>query len=331
MSTHDSIPDSADFAILGAGAIGSILGAHLAKAGHSVVMLVRERRAQQIRTEGLRVKGLVDLTVQVPALTDASRLRRVGTLIVGMKTLGTEAALAPLRNTSIDNAFSIQNGVLKNEQLIALFGRDRVLGSLADTSGELLPSGEALFTRNVMLLVGELVGEVSERARKLAATIDAAGIRASAAPDMLTREWSKFAGWAGYMTMAVATRSVTWKFVTEPDAALIIARIVREVGALARAKGIDLSDQSILPMASMCRGTEEDAAAAVIRKNENMQTTAPLHRVSSLQDFEAGRPLEIEETVGYALSEARRLNVAMPVLDSMFLLVRSLEKIARKG
>src|SRR6185312_17549394 len=42
-----------EFAILGAGALGSILGAHLARAGHSVVMLARGRRAQQIQSEGL--------------------------------------------------------------------------------------------------------------------------------------------------------------------------------------------------------------------------------------------------------------------------------------
>jgi 2-dehydropantoate 2-reductase len=85
MTSSNSI-DSADFAILGAGAIGSILGAHLAQAGHRVVMLVRERRAQQIRSDGLRIKGLVDLKADVPALTDAAQLKHSGTLIVGMKT-----------------------------------------------------------------------------------------------------------------------------------------------------------------------------------------------------------------------------------------------------
>jgi len=328
MATHD--PTAADFAILGAGAIGSILGAHLARAGHSVVMLVRERRAQQIRTDGVRIKGLVDISLAVPALTDASQLRRAGVLIVGMKTLGTAQALAPLRHANIEAAFSIQNGAFKNEPLIAAFGKERVLGSLADTSGELLPSGEVLFTRNVSLLIGELGGGLSARAESIAGAIDSAGVRSSAVPDIVSREWSKFTGWAGYMTMAVATRAVTWKYVTDPDAALLIARVVREVGVLARASGIELSDQSILPVATMCRGTESEAAAAVMKANENLKTVAPQHRVSSLQDFDAGRPLELDETIGYALQEAARHNVAMPVLETLYRLVRSLEKIAKK-
>lgn len=319
--------DSADFAILGAGAMGTIFGAHLARAGHSVVMLVRERRAQQIRADGLRIKGLEEFSVQVPVLTDYSQLRRAGVLIVAMKTLGTAAALAPLRTAQIDIALSLQNGAFKNDQLVGAFGEARVLGALADTSGELLPDGATLFTRNVMTLIGELRNGLSDRAKALAATIDQAGVRTSAVGDIVSREWSKFCGWAGYMTMAVATRSVSWKYVTDPDGARLIARVVREMGALARARGIELSDESILPIASMCRGTEEEAAAAVMRKNERMKETAPLHRVSSLQDFEAGRPLELDETIAVALREARARGIAMPTLDSLYHLCRTLEKI----
>src|SRR5688572_17825459 len=166
-----------EFAILGAGVIGSIIGAHLARAGHSVVMLVRERRARQIDSEGLRIKGLSDFSIPVPALTDASQLRSAGTLIVATKTPGTEQALEPLRNAEIGVAFSIQNGLWKNEALARALGADRVLGCLANTSGEVLPSGEVLFTRNVNVYVGELAGGMSARAERIAQTLEAAGVR----------------------------------------------------------------------------------------------------------------------------------------------------------
>ena len=51
-----------------------------------------------------------------------------------------------------------RTGPLKNEVLRPAFGAERVLGALADTSGELLPGGEVLFTRNVSIYVGELGG-----------------------------------------------------------------------------------------------------------------------------------------------------------------------------
>src|SRR5215213_8301371 len=96
-----------EFAILGAGAMGSIFGAHLARAGHSVAMLVREARAQQIRADGLCLTGLKD-NVRVPVITAASQLTRAGVLIVAMKTVGTATALAPLQHVRFDSVLSLQ-------------------------------------------------------------------------------------------------------------------------------------------------------------------------------------------------------------------------------
>src|SRR5258706_15947378 len=87
-----------DFAILGAGAMGSIVGGHLARAGHSVVMLARGERAQQLERHGLTIKGLVAFTTPVVTLREPAALKRAGALIVAMKTPGTAAALAALRH-----------------------------------------------------------------------------------------------------------------------------------------------------------------------------------------------------------------------------------------
>lgn len=322
--------EAPEFLILGAGAMGTIFGALLARAGHSVAVLVRENRARQLRANGLQLAGLENFSIQVPVITDAAQLQRAGVLIVAMKTLGTAAALAPLRGVQFDAVLSLQNGAFKNDRLIEVFGRQAVLGALADASGELRPDGSVLFTRNVMTLVGELLGGLSARAEGLAATLERAGVRTRAVPDIVSREWSKFCGWAGYMTMAVATRAVSWKLVTDPDGALLIARVVREMAALARHRGIELSDEALLPIASMCSGTEAQAAAAVIERNADMQATAPAHRMSSLQDFEAGRVLELEETIAVALREARQHGIAMPTLETLYHLCRALERIRTK-
>src|SRR5689334_10158261 len=119
-----------DFAILGAGAIGSILGAHLARAGHKVAMLARGTRATHLERHGLIIRGIADFTVPVLTLRDPGALHSTATLIVATKTPGTAAALETLRHVQLDTAFSIQNGPLKNEVLAAAFGRPRVLGAL---------------------------------------------------------------------------------------------------------------------------------------------------------------------------------------------------------
>src|SRR5579884_1345753 len=141
-----------EFAVVGAGALGSILGSHLARAGHSVVMLARGRRAEQIRREGLRITGLAEFTIPVETLSDPAQFRGARVLIIATKTPGTAEALARIRHAPIEVAFSIQNGPLKDELLVEAFEESRVLGALANTSGELAASGEVVFTRNVNVL-----------------------------------------------------------------------------------------------------------------------------------------------------------------------------------
>jgi 2-dehydropantoate 2-reductase len=319
----------AEFAILGAGAMGSIVGAHLARAGHSVVMLARGRRAEQVDKAGLAIRGLAEFTVPVRTVSDPARLTRAGALIVAVKTPGTVAALAPLRHAHFDVTLSIQNGPLKNELLAQAFGAARVLGALADTSGELLASGEVLFTRNVNILIGELAGGDSARAQQLASTIDAAGVRAAASPQILTLEWAKFCAWVGLMALSVSTRSVTWKYLCDPGSALLLARLVREMGALTRAQGIALSDRAILPTARLCALSESEAAELIIRTGREYQTQAPEHRMSALQDLQAGRPLEVNETLGYALARARELQLDLPMLECFTALVTAIDHSQR--
>jgi 2-dehydropantoate 2-reductase len=321
----------ADFAILGAGAIGSILAAHLARAGHSVVVLARGDRARAVDRDGLRIKGLSDFTVPVEVITDPSRLQAADTLIVATKTPGTEAALERLRHVQVGAALSIQNGVLKDELLAQTFGAARVLGALADTSGELLPSGEVLFTRNVNLPLGELTGGISERAQRIAAMIDAAGVRSSAVADILSMEWSKFTVWLGLVCMAVTMRSASWVYLSDADCAHVLVRLIREVAQVARAKGIALVDNAAsLPLGTLIHGSEQDAIEAVLKVGESLRSRAPDHRISALQDLDAGRPLEIEETFGYARRKAKEHELSLPLVDVFYHLVTAIDH-ARRG
>ena len=312
---------------MGAGAIGSILGAHLARAGHRVAMLARGRRADQIRTEGLRITGLTEFAIPVPTLTNVGDLKSVGVLIVATKTPGTAAALASLHHVGVEAALSIQNGTQKDELLAEAFGEERVLGALADTSGELLPDGAVVFTRNVNILLGELSGDSSVRAQRIAGNIDASGVRAAAVANIRSLEWSKFAAWVGLVALSVTTRTATWRYLSDPGSALVLARLVREMGELIRVLKIELTDESVLPVATLCRGSEATAVAAVMRVGREFELKAPGHRMSSLQDLEAGRPLEIHETLGYALQKAAQSGLALPLVETFYHVVSAVDRM----
>ncbi len=318
-----------EFVILGAGAMGSIVGAHLTRAGHRVALLARGRRAAALAAHGLTITGLSEFTTPVTVLTDPATLQRAGTLIVATKTPGTAEALQPLRHVGFSSVLSSQNGPLKNELLAQAFGSERTLGALADTSGEVLPDGRVLFTRNVNILIGELPSGSSTRVEHVARALDAAGVRAAASAHILSLEWSKFCSWVGLIALAVTTRAPTWKYLSDPDTARVLVRVVREMERLARGLGIPLQDRAVLPTASLCAGSEQEAMGLVMRAGEHYRKNAPQHRMSALQDVEAARPLEVNETFGYAVAKAHGLGLELPLVEGFSALLAGIDRIAR--
>src|SRR4051812_8342240 len=95
-------------AILGAGALGSILAAHLARAGYDVTLLARGDRARHLAENGLTLTGLASFTVPVRILTDPSHLTAADLLILTVKTYDTQSALAGVAHAKVTTAFSIQ-------------------------------------------------------------------------------------------------------------------------------------------------------------------------------------------------------------------------------
>lgn len=306
------------FAILGAGALGTILGAHLSRAGHEVVMLARGERARTLQRQGLVLNGLSDIKARPQVLDEPSRLIETGTLIIATKAIDTAQALESLKHVKLENALSVQNGVLKNELLAAVFGYSRVIGAMADFSGELLANGEVKFTRNVCLHLGEEKGGTSARVAALAAAIDDAGVRCTQASNIRTREWSKFAGWIAQFPLAVLTRQITWKFLMDERSAGVIVRIVREAAQLAAAMKVELVDMPPLPVPSIAHASDADAIAIVRDIGEKFRQNSPEHRMSAQQDVLRGSRLESEETLGYALRKSRELGVPMPTLDTCY-------------
>ena len=165
---------------------------------------------------------------------------------------------------------------------------------------------------------------------ELARTLDAAGVRAAASPEILSLEWSKFCSWVGLIALAVTTRAATWKFLADADSALVLVRLVREMGRLAHALGLELSDRATLPTRRLCEASEAEAVAVVTAAGAHYRLNAPQHRMSALQDVEAGRPLEVNETFGYALQKSRALDLKLPLLETFTLLLGAIDR-ARAG
>ena len=67
----------------------------------------------------------------------------------------------------------------------------------------------------------------------------------------------------------------------------------------------------------------------IVKAGEQYRASAPQHRMSALQDLLAGRPLEVNETLGYALERAQALRVATPMLDCFRHLIAGIDRARR--
>ncbi|MDD9906373.1 MAG: 2-dehydropantoate 2-reductase [Rhodospirillaceae bacterium] len=314
------------FAILGAGALGSILGGHLIRAGNDVAMLARGRRAADLRDNGIRVQGLSDLTVPCQVVTDPAALQEADVLIVTVKTYQTEDAIQPLKHLRVGSVFSVANGVLKNRQLGAVFGDDKVLGSIAMVSGELLGDGAVNFTVNQLLEIGALPSGPSAVGSTIAEHLNDAVINTAVSETIQTDEWSKYVNWSGMMALSVLTRLATYKFLADPKAARVAAKVMRETAALAAALEIPLSDRPPVACDAIVGGSEDDAVAFLQKLGRSFEKNAPQHRVSALQDVERGQHLEIHETLGHTIAEAGRLGVPVPTIETCYGLIGAVDR-----
>ncbi len=320
------------FTIVGAGALGTILGAHLIAAGHDVTLIARGERARRIVADGLVVRGLSELSLPCRVLTPEHSPRAPGVLVFAVKTYHMEDALRALAGSRPEAVFSLANGVMKGDQLSTAFGASCVLGCMANFSGELLADGAVEFTRNVRLSLGGASGYGGASATALAATIAAAGIVSVAVDEIESVEWSKFIGWVALFALAVIARRTTGVFLGSPRFAALGVQLVCEAYSVAAARGIALIDASPVPVATLVRQAQAGdvpAAIATLRQTgAGFQTSSPGHRMSALQDLDAGRRLEVHETLGYVVAEARRFALPVPTLALCYDIAAGLDDLS---
>ena len=308
-----------NFVIIGAGALGSIYAGYLARGGHQVSLIARGERAAALARHGISITGPDTFTAQCDIVTQPSTLRQADVLIVAVKTYDTLAALEPLNELKVESAFSVQNGVLKNEQLSDVFGKQATLGAVGMLGGEVLPASDGLpgvvrYNMPGTTIIGERSGGESPRVSAIVDAFEQSGLNAQASASITSVEWSKFVGWSAVSVLAILSRLPTWRFLVDPDTALIAARIMRETAAVALRHGVTLPDSGFTA-GNLVSGSEQEAIAAVLERGEKMKANAPTFRQSILQDADRDRRLEVNETLDYTLKLATEYGVPAPTLD----------------
>ena len=186
------------------------------------------------------------------------------------------------------------------------------------------------WTGNHVLYVGESPAGTSARVQQLVDALVRVGMQAEATAQIQTIEWSKFVAWLGFMAVAVLTRLETYKFFLDPDTALVCTRLMREIARLAAQRGIALVDMPAFPVHTIISGTEAEGVETLRERGAQMQARASRGRVSSLQDLERGRRLEVEETLGYVVAHAATAGLAVPTVDTCYHLISGINRYVQR-
>lgn len=317
------------FAILGAGGLGSVIGAHLVRAGEDVIFIARGKRAAFLQKNGIHVTGVADFTVPITVTTDPQEVNEVDVFLVAVKTYDSESALRSVSHLRVGSALSIQNGILKNEQLAQAFGWEKTIGAATTIGAELLPDGPVRYTINGRFVVGELPEGISERVQTLTDHLTRAGFQGEASTQIRSAEWSKFLFFLGFMAPAVLTRMETYKYAKDPDGALIMARVIREIGQIPERLGIFLEEEGPLPIRTLCSEPLAHAVNRIRQLGGILETRAPNVKPSTLMDLQRGRQLEVEETLGYAVKKAAELGIPLPTVETCYRLISAINHYLR--
>ena len=291
-----------NIAILGAGGVGGYFGGILARAGHRVALLARGAHLEALRERGLEVRTPEGtFTVAVEAVGDADELRGIELAVIAVKSYSL-AEIAPAARRLAERGavvLPLLNGVEAADRLVESgVPGEQLLGGLAEISAVRLGPGiverRSSFYR---MVAGERAGGVSERAERIAAAFREAGAEARASADITADLWRKLAFIATMSAACGLARTSIGPIRRAPLGDLLIERALREVTAVARARGVALPED-----------VEEKILGFVNGLPDAMKP-------SFLLDLESGGPTELDDLCGAVSRLGRQAGVETPVHD----------------
>lgn len=296
-------------AVVGAGGIGSCLGAALARVA-DVTLICRGAHLAAIEQRGLSVVSAQGRSVQaIRATDDPGSVGEVDVIISCVKLYDLEAVTRQCMSMMGPETLVIptQNGVTAHEQISAVTGSQRVLGGTVFMSSSLLAPGVVeLRSTHASMTFGELHGHRGDRTRDFARVCEAAGIRVQLSDDILVALWQKFIALGGTAAISCLARQSIGAIRSDPALRKLLHAAMAEVLALAQVKGVAV-DHAYL------------AHAMAFADSVNPDT-----KISLLEDIEAGKRLELEWITGHIARESHAMSLACPINDIAYACTRHL-------
>ncbi len=285
-------------AVVGAGALGLYYGGRMVLAGFDVSYLARSD-GEKLRADGITLEWAGETRRLRPARVagEPTEIGPVDLVVVALKATanGELSRLLPLLIGNSTLVVNLQNGLGVDDAVAAVVGGERTVGCLCFVGVNRLAPGRAICVNEGYVELGSFAGPCAAGAEAVAEVFRRAGVRAKVAADLSAARWRKLVWNVPFNGLTVTEGGLTSDAVLrDPAREARVRALMREVQALARAEGVEIED-------------------AFLEHNVSI-TREMVYRPSTLLDFLAGRPLELDPIWGEPLSRARRLGVPVPEL-----------------
>lgn len=312
-------------AVVGAGAIGGFLGAHLARSGEEVILIARGPHLAAMRSRGVTVRGARgEFTARPECTDDLAAISRADVVFLTLKAHSLPA-LAPGIGAALARGATVvgaQNGIpwwyFEDRHLESVdpggviahsIPYRTVIGSVVYPATRVVEPGVIEHLEGNRFSLGEPDGSRSDRVAAIASMLVKAGFKAPVQTRIRSEIWLKLLGNATLNPVSALTRATLGQILETAATRELVRTLMAEVASVANALDIEV------PL-------------TIEKRMEGAAATGE-HKTSMLQDLEAGRPLEIDALVGAVVELADGAGVAVPALKVVYSLARLLDQAAR--
>ncbi|MBI5525058.1 MAG: 2-dehydropantoate 2-reductase [Deltaproteobacteria bacterium] len=310
-------PVAFTFGIAGAGAIGSMIAAHLAKAGAPVLAYdVRKELLEAIAARGIRVTG---------ASPVEARITGTSATLAGLSEAGANVLLVSLKAPTFrrelcrvlsgvrgnTDVVVVQNGIDNEDMLKEGVPAERIFRMVVNFAGNYVSDGVVNMTfHNPPSYMGALAPGGEARARALASALSAAGLATEFTLGIKAKEWAKTVLNAAMSPVCGVTGQTMKQAFDLPETHAVTEALMREGIAVAEALGYGMGE-----------GFFEHGMAYLSRAGN--------HKPSLLVDIEAGVETEIDFLNGAIVRRAAEAGVPVPYNAALTALVKGKEQAGR--
>jgi len=302
--------------VVGAGAIGGLYAAYLAKVAEVAVLDTNQAHIEAIRRHGLALTGRTESVTKLAAFAHAAEMgkRSFDAVIFLVKSQATEAAFRSIHPVLEGRPVLVtfQNGMGNEERLMGLTGLDVAHGVSFEAARYEGPGRVHHLVHGEDSWLGPARGKV-ESVAWLGELMTRSGLPTRVVADPRGAIWGKFIFNSVMNPIGAIVMGVNAARYDVPEMRALIDDMAAECIRVAEAQGIKLEFDPMY----------------LVKKIREGKAPLTRHAGSMAQDIEAGRETELEAMTGYVVRKAKELGVPVPVTESVYRMAKGVEYAAK--